>query len=99
MKLNDKKEQWVDPKLNATCFLLPNVLALPAYTYTESNLGLMGFLVSLFGALFSAYILIFRPSRRIKQAAWSNILGFSVSIAIFLAGAYMVWNGSPSSHL
>lgn len=89
------KGEEPDQRLNFACFLLPLTGLLLAASI-QSGEALLLLVFCFFSSLFALGALLFRPSRRIKRAAWSHIIGFTVAAIFFVVGAYMNLSGQQS---
>ena len=95
MKTDDEKPDAPNSRLNIACFLLP-ILATFLPMPVEGSAGILGLLVSVLASFLAAYILIFRPSPKVKGAAWSYLFGFALAITVFVAVANAINAGQPS---
>lgn len=98
MEPQDTEQQKPNRALSIFCFLLPIALTLPAF-FIEGFIGLLGFIGIFVSAFLAGYILLFRPSRKIKQAAWSHLFGVAIAISTFILGAYASLSGQSSPWL
>ncbi len=95
MKRESSKQNAPDSKLNSECFLLP-ILATFLTTLNDSGAGMLGLLASCFGAFAEVYLLIFRPSPKVKGATWSYLFGFALAVAVFVFVACAINAGQTS---
>lgn len=92
MKFFDEDGLPPSRKINLLCFLLPILSILPPALFSENGATALGFVASFSFAFLAFYLLLFRPARRIRQAAWACLCGFAVAIALSAWGAYIIWN-------
>ena len=97
-----------NPKLNILCFVAP--LALMVFTFLTDGASWFGPFDSLIFALIIAGVLLicaltavglllFRPSCKTKQAAWSYLFGFAVATSLVVLAAFATLSGQSSPWL
>ncbi len=91
--------QEPDKRLNLVCFLWPLIFGPLLATLFDGGEGLLGYVFCFFSALFALGALLFKPSRKIKQAAWSHIFGFTIALCFFVVGAFFSLSGQQSPWL
>ncbi len=88
-------DKVINLRLSLICLLIPLVAFLFA-VFNGQNEGLLGMIACFFGAIYTIGFLLSNPPFKKKHAAWSFLIGYFLSLLLFVLVAVVNLSGQQT---